>query len=194
MYKRFQPMSSLPCMQTNPASHRMMFPSLSAMQVCCGGFLRPQQPLLPLKDGTAEIFRAVGEANEVREVLRTCLSRGYKFDEVEILHTDAETYIPLIYELLIRPEAELTLDDQGLPVTFAEGIPTRYSKPGRALTAWLAWLREGYMQATVRADDPGWPSGDSRHAIARSSAFPEWRRSSERSESVLGVIGIYPSW
>ena len=102
----------------------------------------------PLKDGTAEIFRAVGEANEVREVLRTCLSRGYKFDEVEILHTDAETYIPLIYELLIRPEAELTLDDQGLPVTFAEGIPTRYSKPGRALTAWMAWLREGYMQAT----------------------------------------------
>ena len=109
----------------------------------------PAAAPVPLKDGTAEIFRAVGEANEVREVLRTCLSRGYKFDEVEILHTDAETYIPLIYELLIRPEAELTLDDQGLPVTFAEGIPTRYSKPGRALTAWMAWLREGCMQATV---------------------------------------------
>ena len=109
----------------------------------------PAAAPVPLKDGTAEIFRAVGEANEVREVLRTCLSRGYKFDEVEILHTDAETYIPLIYELLIRPEAELTRDDQGLPVTFAEGIPTRYSKPGRALTAWMAWLREGCMQATV---------------------------------------------
>jgi hypothetical protein len=102
----------------------------------------------PLKDGTAVIFCAVGEANEVREVLRTCLSRGYKFDEVEILHTDAETYIPLIYELLARPDAELSLDYQGLPVTFAEGIPTRYSKPGRALTAWMAWLREGYMQST----------------------------------------------
>ncbi len=100
-------------------------------------------------DGTAEIFRAVGEANEVRDVLRTCLSRGYKFDEVEILHTDYETYVPLIYELLVRPEAEPTFDGQSLAVTFAEGIPTRYSKPGRALTAWIAWLREGYVQATL---------------------------------------------
>lgn len=100
-------------------------------------------------DGTAEIFRAVGEANEVREVLRTCLSKGYKFDEVEILHTDYETYVPLIYELLIRPEAEATFDDQGLLVTFAEGIPTRFSKPGRALTAWIAWLQDGHVQATL---------------------------------------------
>jgi len=100
-------------------------------------------------DGSAEIFRAVGEANEVREVLRTCLSRGYQFDEVEILHTDYETYVPLIYELLIRPEAEPTFGDQGLLVTFAEGIPTRYSKPGRALTAWIVWLRDGYVQATL---------------------------------------------
>ncbi|MGO9568975.1 MAG: PD-(D/E)XK nuclease family protein [Desulfomonilaceae bacterium] len=103
----------------------------------------------PVMDGTAEIFRAVGEVNEVREVLRTCFSRGYKFDEVEILHTDSETYVPLIYELLIQPETEPTFDDRALPVSFAEGIPTRYSKPGRALTAWMAWLREGHLQATL---------------------------------------------
>jgi hypothetical protein len=110
---------------------------------------KPSAAPAPVGDGTADIFRAVGEANEVRETLRTCLSRGYKFDEVEILHTDSETYVPLIYELLARPDAEPTFEDQGLPVTFAEGIPTRYSKPGRALIAWTAWLRQGYVQETL---------------------------------------------
>ena len=103
----------------------------------------------PVKDGTAEIFRAVGEANEVREVLRRCLSNGYRFDEVEILHTDTEDYVPLIFEVLVDPGAELTFTDENFPVTFTEGIPARYSKPGRALIAWIAWLQNGFMQATL---------------------------------------------
>ena len=149
MYKRFQPDALITLHADQPGEPPDDVPELVSDASLLRWLPSPAAAPAPLKDGTAEIFRAVGEANEVREVLRTCLSRGYKFDEVEILHTDAETYIPLIYELLIRPEAELTLDDQGLPVTFAEGIPTRYSKPGRALTAWMAWLREGCMQATL---------------------------------------------
>ena len=97
--------------------------------------------------GTAGIFRAVGEVNEVREVLRSCVGQGLPLDEVEILHTDAATYVPLIYEIACR----LTDDDTGeaLPVTFAEGIPARYGRPARALLGWLSWIREGYPQSIL---------------------------------------------
>ena len=109
----------------------------------------PTESPAPKSDGTAEIFRAIGEVNEVREVFRRCLEAGRSLDEVEVLHTDTETYVPLFYELgwRLQPESEDT--DKGLPITFAEGIPVQYSRPGRALMAWLAWAADDYPQATM---------------------------------------------
>jgi len=100
----------------------------------------------PKRDGAARLFRAVGEVNEVREVLRRCMEQKLAFDEVEIIHTDAQTYVPVVFEVAARlmPEGIETL-----PVTFGEGVPVRYSRPGRALAAWLAWIREGFPQATL---------------------------------------------
>ena len=109
----------------------------------------PAEAPTPKKDGTSEIFRAIGEVNEVREVFRRCLEAGRSLDEAEVLHTDTETYVPLFYELgwRLQPESEDT--DKGLPITFAEGIPVRYSRPGRALMAWLAWAADDFPQATT---------------------------------------------
>ena len=109
----------------------------------------PTEAPAPKKDGTAEIFRAIGEVNEVREVFRRCLEGGRSLDEVEVLHTDTETYVPLFYELGWRLQPESEEADKGLPITFAEGIPVRYSRPGRALMAWLAWAADDYPQATM---------------------------------------------
>jgi ATP-dependent helicase/nuclease subunit B len=95
---------------------------------------------------TMKIFSATGEVNEVREVLRRCVEEAIPFDQVEILHTDAETYVPLIYEIASRLERE---DDESIPMTFAEGIPTRYARPARALAGWLAWQREEHAQSTL---------------------------------------------
>ena len=53
-----------------------------------------------LDDGTVRIRRAVGEVNEVRDVLRQCVAGQLRFDDVELLHTDTETYVPLVYETL----------------------------------------------------------------------------------------------
>jgi len=97
----------------------------------------------PARDGTARITSAVGEANEAREVLRRCAEGSIPFDEVEVVHTDARAYVPLFYELATRVVPEGSDD---MPVTFAEGIPARYSRPGRALAAWLDWVREGFPQ------------------------------------------------
>ncbi len=94
-------------------------------------------------DGTATIFRAVGEVNEVREALSRCLAEGLALDEVEILYTDSGTYLPLLYEFASR------LWGEQLPVTFIEGLPVRYSRPARALLGWLTWVREDFAQAAL---------------------------------------------
>lgn len=99
----------------------------------------------PIRDGSVQFFRAVGEVNEIREVLRRCLADGTHLDNVEVLHTDAETYVPLIYATARRYFSEPDRPD-GVPITFAEGIPTSLSRPGRALSAWLHWTSEGYPQ------------------------------------------------
>jgi ATP-dependent helicase/nuclease subunit B len=107
---------------------------------------RPGDAPQPTEDGSVEIFRAVGEVNEAREVLRRCTGANIPFDQVEILYTDASTYMPLIYEVcaLLSPEPEALI-----PATFLEGIPVRYSRPGRALAAWLSWIAEDFPQAIL---------------------------------------------
>ncbi len=82
----------------------------------------------------------------MRAVLRRCVEGAILFDQVEILHTDTETYVPLIYEIASRLERE---EDEAVPVTFAEGIPTLYAHPARALAGWLAWQREEHAQSIL---------------------------------------------
>ncbi len=100
-------------------------------------------------DRTARIFRAVGEANEVRHVLGQCLAAGVPFDQVELLHTDYETYAPIIYETLSKLTSGASRESEAPPVTFAEGVPARYSRPARALMAFLSWIESGYGQKTL---------------------------------------------
>jgi ATP-dependent helicase/nuclease subunit B len=116
--------------------------------------LSPTEAPPPKQDGSASIFQAVGEANEVREVLRRCLASSLPLDDVELLYTDSQSYLPLVYELAWRLEPEPADVAQpqapaGLKVTFAEGIPVRYSRPGRALAAWLQWIGEECPQSIL---------------------------------------------
>ncbi|MBU4490561.1 MAG: hypothetical protein KKE79_08000, partial [Actinobacteria bacterium] len=111
-----------------------------------GWVLDPTAAPVPAGDGTARIFRATGEVNEVREVFRRCAEGGIPLDEVELIHTDTTTYVPLVYELACRLEP----DEAGeVPVTFAEGIPVRYSRPARALLSWLSWINEDFAQTVL---------------------------------------------
>jgi len=117
----------------------------------------PELAPAPMQDGSVRIYRAVGEVNEVRQVIRFCLSQGIRFDDVELLHTDSSTYVPLVYEVFqaLVPREKQT-GTEGVPVTFAEGIPTRYSRPGKALSSWLAWIEAGMpQQALVRMLEDG---------------------------------------
>jgi ATP-dependent helicase/nuclease subunit B len=107
---------------------------------------RPGAAPPPSNDGTARIVRAVGEANEVREIFRRMWEEEIPFDDVEVLHTDGDTYVPIFYELATLLAAE---ENPEIPVTFAEGLPARYVRPGRALMAWISWIRNGFPQSTL---------------------------------------------
>jgi RecB family exonuclease len=97
-------------------------------------------------DGATRVFRAVGEVNEVREVLRACLARRIPFDDVEIVHTDKGTYPTLVYEILLG----LAPDEEGrVPATFEGGLPARLFRPGRLLAAFVAWLAGGRPRRAV---------------------------------------------
>jgi len=101
---------------------------------------RPADAPQPIEDGTVEFFRAIGEVNEVRDVLRRLVSDGVQLDQAELLCPDVETYVPLVYETLAAlARDDARLDDE-LPATFAEGISARFFRPGRLLTAWAAQL------------------------------------------------------
>ncbi len=110
-----------------------------------GRIVAPAEAPAPKRDGTATMFRATGEVNEVREVLRRCLEAKLPLDEMEIVCADEESYVPLIYETIwhLFPDAEEA------PVTFARGLPSWYYRPARALMAWLAWQRGGCAQSVL---------------------------------------------
>lgn len=97
----------------------------------------------PLQAEACDLFWAVGETNEVRQVLRRCLTEGWALDQVEVLYTETAAYLPLIYETARRLWPEEAGLSPHLPVTFAEGVPCGYFRPGRALAAWVAWIRDG---------------------------------------------------
>ncbi len=109
----------------------------------------PEPGPKPFCDGSVHIFHALGEINEVSEALRICIAKGYNLDQVELIYTDPDAYVPSIYETFLRTQFDNQSDEFDIPVTFADGIPTRYSRPGRALMAWLEWVRNGYPQTVL---------------------------------------------
>lgn len=88
-----------------------------------------------------DIRQALGEENEVREILRTVLREKLPLDDIELIYTDAGTYIPLIYELSSQ---------YGVPCTFAQGIPVTFSRPGQAALGFLDWLANAYDASVLR--------------------------------------------
>ena len=90
----------------------------------------------------ARLFRALGEENEVREILRRLLADGVPFDDVEILATDPVTYGPIVYELT---------QEHGIPCTFGDGIPATFTRPGQAALGFLRWLGRDFESEELRS-------------------------------------------
>ena len=89
----------------------------------------------------AGLFRALGEENEIRELLRRVLAEGLLFDDIEILATDPATYGPIVYELT---------QEHGVPCTFGDGIPATFTRPGQAALGFLRWLGRDFESEELR--------------------------------------------
>ncbi|HEX5134139.1 MAG TPA: PD-(D/E)XK nuclease family protein, partial [Thermoanaerobaculia bacterium] len=89
----------------------------------------------------ATLFRALGEENEIREVLRRVLAGGIPLDEVEILATDPATYAPILHELAAEHE---------IPCTFGQGIPAIFTRPGQAALGFLRWFGRDFESEELR--------------------------------------------
>jgi ATP-dependent helicase/nuclease subunit B len=112
---------------------------------------------------TAHLFRAVGEENEIREVLRRLLAKRIRFDDAELLYTDPKTYPALIYEIT---------EQHGIACTFAGGIAVNFSRPGQAAVGLLSWISRNFEEAELRnvvaagaIDIPGTETGE-RESVA----------------------------
>ncbi|CAN5127567.1 PD-(D/E)XK nuclease family protein [soil metagenome] len=111
-----------------------------------------------------ELFSAAGPAAELREVCRRVLAAGLRWDEVEIVATDATLYGSALHALGERLE---------IPVSFAVGLPVERTRPGRATAAYFRWMSEGFpadaLRVLLEAGDlaPPTPHRVSGPALAR---------------------------
>jgi RecB family exonuclease len=89
----------------------------------------------------SRFFRAASVTDELREVLRRCIREGLKWDEVEIVTPDPETYGSALHALSTA---------LGIPVTYAVGLPIERTRPGRVIRSYLDWIEEGFQADPIR--------------------------------------------
>ncbi|MFH1946281.1 MAG: PD-(D/E)XK nuclease family protein [Acidobacteriota bacterium] len=95
----------------------------------------------PRKDGSLDMFRAVGEANECREVLRRIVEDGTALDDVEIIHPRGSDHPGILYQ-------EARKRDLGM--TFSEGVPAAYTGPGRVFAGLVDWIENDFASPLFR--------------------------------------------
>lgn len=91
--------------------------------------------------GTISIFAAGSVNDEIREVLRRVVASNLPWDQVEIVATD-----PMTYGAALDTQARRL----GIEVSYAAGLPVGRTRPGRAVDAWLRWVRDDFPEPTVR--------------------------------------------
>ncbi len=77
------------------------------------------------------LFRALGPANECREILRRLYDAKTPFDQAEVLAPAGSPHATIFYLLAARA---------GLPVTFGDGVAVSFTSPGRLFFGLADWL------------------------------------------------------
>jgi len=89
-------------------------------------------------DGVAPdiyFFQVSSPACEVKEVFRRLLKAEIKADQALLCYTNSDTYLPLVHSV-----AEVL----SVPVTYAEGLPAVFTRPGKLLSGLLDWVEDSY--------------------------------------------------
>lgn len=89
----------------------------------------------------ADFFAAATPSDELREVCRRVIAETLRWDDVEIVAMDPDTYGIALDALCQR---------LGVGATMLEGIPLSRTRIGRALDRWLGWLDDGLSADVLR--------------------------------------------
>lgn len=89
-----------------------------------------------------DLFSAASVYDELRGVLRRVLAQGARWDQVEIVTPDPDTYGSALHALA---------EPMGVPVTFAVGLPVERTRPGRVVSAYFRWIQGGFQEPVLRA-------------------------------------------
>ena len=135
-------------------------PSPARVEVAPGGRLLAEG-LQEADRERVRLWRTIGMETEIRAVLRDVLERGISLDEVEIAYTSGDPYRFLLLDAVERWE---------LPADFAAGVPAARTRPGRALAAFLAWVRDGQdgvdLARSLRCGEMGWKDAEAPPHLA----------------------------
>ena len=132
-------------------------------------------------DVVLDVFAATSVSTELREVLRRIMAAGLKWDEVEIVATD-----PMAYGVALDAMAQRL----GVPVSYAAGLPSARTRPGRAVAKYLEWVEQGFpadvlRQMIERGDIASTDPDVTGVALARRLRTLRIGRGRERYESAL---------
>lgn len=94
-----------------------------------------------LRTEAVSLFSAASPTDELREVLRRAAQQGLRWDEVEIVTPDPDTYGSALHALSVR---------LGIPVTYAAGLPMERTQAGRVVHAYLDWIEGGFQAQPIR--------------------------------------------
>lgn len=87
-----------------------------------------------------DIFHAYGASCEVKEVFRRIKKNNIPVDKCIVVYTNGSTYIPVILS---------AASTYNIPVTFGEGIPVNFTRPGRLLCDLLSWIENNYADGIL---------------------------------------------
>ncbi len=100
----------------------------------------PKDAPPPFKDGTLELFSAIGPTNECREILRRIISENLPLDNVEIIHPSGDTYPSLFYVLSSKTD---------LKVTYAKGLALGFTSPGKVFNGLTDWMEDNFLVSNL---------------------------------------------
>ena len=91
--------------------------------------------------GGLELSCALSESCEVNQIFRNVIHGDIRADEVDVLYSDADAYVPLFVEASER---------LGIPCTFSDGLPAAMTQPGRAVLGFLDWMENDFEETILR--------------------------------------------
>lgn len=114
----------------------------------------PDEPGLRPALVEADLFAAATPSDELREVCRRVTAEGLRWDDVEIVATDPDTY-GIALDALCQ--------QLGIGATMLQGIPLARTRLGRALDRWLTWIDNGLpadvLRQALEAGEVNGPTG-----------------------------------